>query len=396
MEKSIESIEAIAEETLSETKAAEPEIIEVEVTEETAEESAETAEEQDSKSKKKVKCWLIALIIIVSVLVLLTGGVFGLYHIASAKLDAGDYSTARSISSTLSFISPFEELSLECDYNEAEELFNDGCYIEAYELYTALGNYSDSEDKAQNCIISYGEALLIDGKFDDAIKQFESLDDKSAAEAYILGAKYFKAYNMYENGKYAEARELFLELEDFNDSELLAAECELCIALEMYKDGKYAEASELFYKYYGQNMLAEAYFALCYFHYTTEGGVSASYDVTQGLQLLLEPYTYEFPETAEALEAPFFFTLKFFGNKWQCGDAVIDATDSKNSFVYSNLPWGEAAEEINYFTAQKGMYFQSGMDLWFVIYDFSPDNDEMYVMGCDSAMYTFTKAVDAE
>lgn len=87
------------------------------------------------------------------------------------------------------------------DYKKAVSLYEAGDYTEAAEIFTSLGDYEDAAELSAKCEYALALDLLADGDYESAFDMFATLGDYEDSIKYIKQAKWGMLYNyVQENG----------------------------------------------------------------------------------------------------------------------------------------------------------------------------------------------------
>lgn len=138
----------------------------------------------------------------------------------------GSYSGAVSIAESL----PDEEQRLECRYQIAGHMFDNGDYSEAAQLYSELSGYKESDERYLESSYGLADRLYQDGQYADALNAFASLGDYSDSAERQKQTIYAMAAQAEEQGSHSQAINLYLSLGDYSDSYDKAYEVAMLIA----------------------------------------------------------------------------------------------------------------------------------------------------------------------
>ena len=82
-----------------------------------------------------------------------------------------------------------EEMIIDCNYDIAVQLMNEGKYINAAQYFSRLGEYKDSKTKLSECTENfseerYGHAVEVfnEGEYEDALTAFKELNGYKDSE----------------------------------------------------------------------------------------------------------------------------------------------------------------------------------------------------------------------
>ena len=146
------------------------------------------------------------------------------------------------------------------DYENANELYDQGKYAEAAEIYGRLGDYEDSQDKLgrANRWVEAEAAESAAGEdpaaWMKAAEAYEKLGTEASDKVTDCEntANYYTGVQLMAKGDWAGADAAFdaITVYGFKDADSLANECDAHAKYEqadkLYKDGKYYEAYSLF------------------------------------------------------------------------------------------------------------------------------------------------------
>lgn len=148
------------------------------------------------------------------------------YSAARAALDRGDYERAESLFSGLDY-KDSAELSKQCVYLRAADLFSAGEYAEAETLFASLGAYGDSAEQLLRCEYALAMELFDSGDYISALSAFEALDYGDSADKAELcrSAIHDEAYAAMRRCQFDTAQELLSHISGYADSDDMSAYC---------------------------------------------------------------------------------------------------------------------------------------------------------------------------
>jgi len=312
------------------------------------------------KKKSKALLWLIPLILVVLLAGGAVGGFFAVANTANDLFTAGKYEQAKEYYEYIRFLPDYDELAKSCDYRIAGKLMEEGSYVEARETFLSVSDYQNSAELADEAHYLYGCELKSEKEYEDAIEVFESLGD-------------------------------------YKDSDELRVDCVMAMVIDHYRAGRYKECIELAETCPDSREDAAIYMVLSNMRLLDMEGTDLEnirliYDVLSESQ-------FHNVDTREALEHPFFFSLRLFDTDWVFGDYYLHLDSESNSIDY-NFPWATPdGDDIWYVNDDTALYFfitdAEGNDhLWFKVLDFVvyfvEHPQAAYIFDAESNMYTFT------
>ncbi len=184
---------------------------------------------EDAKPKKKKhKGLIVAICLIVTAILLITGCVVYLeynYRHAKDVLEQDEYDSAKDLFNSISFYRNSDKMVYECDYQRAKDLLDDGKWDEAKEVFKTIAEYSDSEGMIKEC--DYRKAIyhMECGENTEALNIFVGIRDYSDSSRKIeeilhvdKNEEYYKAKNYYKDGNFILAQKHFGRADDYMDS----------------------------------------------------------------------------------------------------------------------------------------------------------------------------------
>ncbi len=145
---------------------------------------------------------------------------------ASLLASQGNYSGAVSIAESL----PDEEKRLECEYQIAGHMFDNGDYSQAAQLYSQFNGYKESDERYLESSYCLADRLYLEGQYSEALSTFASLGDYSDSPERQQQVIYAMAAQAEEHGNHSQAINLYLSLGDYSDSYDKAYEVAMLIA----------------------------------------------------------------------------------------------------------------------------------------------------------------------
>ncbi len=181
--------------------------------------------ERDVNSQFPVKAIIVSMII--AVIIFVSGGLIiknqSYLTVKGASFFAshGNYDLAMNLLSGID-VNNEPELYNDGLYNVALAMMNRGDYDSAYEKFTGLGDYSDSKDKAYECIQKKAIALMENGKYKDASDILRNIIFLDGSEALYNECQYNYAQEQIEKGEWQTGAQILWSIKDYKDARSIA------------------------------------------------------------------------------------------------------------------------------------------------------------------------------
>ena len=133
-------------------------------------------------------------------------------------------------------------------YNNAQELAENGNYEQAIEILIELDDYNDSKEKILEFQYLYAVQLMENEEYVDAIDVFTLLESYNDSKVKIQEAYYYYTTQLIETANYIEALNVIEVLDDsmYSNKQELKIECKYKLAIEYYEAGRFSKAVPLF------------------------------------------------------------------------------------------------------------------------------------------------------
>lgn len=115
------------------------------------------------------------------------------------------------------------------DYKKAVSAMEEGRYAEAAATLETLTDYKDSAELLNKCHYVLAERTFDAKEYADAKAAFQALGDYKDSANYVKKCDYNLALNAYEDKDYQQALEIFQTLNGYSDSDRYITECENAI-----------------------------------------------------------------------------------------------------------------------------------------------------------------------
>ena len=135
------------------------------------------------------------------------------YIAAGLKLQNGDYAAARSAFQSMPGYLNSAQMLLECDYQQAAALLQDGQFEQARELFSSLAdqNYADADQQVLECDYQQGMALMEQREFEKAQPIFRELYENH---------NYKDSQQQLDNAYYEPAQQAYIESDQIRALEI--------------------------------------------------------------------------------------------------------------------------------------------------------------------------------
>lgn len=201
------------------------------------------------------------------------------YNDAQELYENGSYQDAKAAFEGLDNYKESANYITKCRYGMAEQLFTEGRYSEAAEAFTALDGYSDSVARADECMVAVAEDYIASGDYDAAMSVYAEAGKADLAEQTAMK----KIEALAADGEYFKAAEIAQNY----CSEDVVTEYIYQGALAAKNSGDYKTAADNFYKagkYKDSAKLAEECTYSFYIDEYTKNG--ASEEIVRGFYFL--------------------------------------------------------------------------------------------------------------
>ena len=234
-------------------------------------EAAEKLALKKARQKKARKVFLTVAAILVAMVLLagLTVKVIipavetsNTYKSAVTMMSEGRFEDAESTFLSLGDYKDASAQALECRYQIAQRLLDNGDYAAAIDTWNQISGYADSDARAEDALIQWKEqdyqnalALKESGAYMEASDAFAQLDgykdsDAQQAECAQLqkDVDYHAAMAAMEAGDYKEAMKLFADLGNYENATEMFANAAYLQAAALFEAKDYSAAADYFQK----------------------------------------------------------------------------------------------------------------------------------------------------
>ena len=153
------------------------------------------------------------------------------YIIAVESMNKGYFASAKTSFERMNGYKDSAELALECGYQNAVALLEDGNYWRAYRAFQELADYKDSPELLKQSEAAYQEETynrateyMNEGSYDTAQREFKTISGYKDSDTLAMECGYQKAVRYIENEKYQWALIELDKIIDYKDAAELADE----------------------------------------------------------------------------------------------------------------------------------------------------------------------------